>query len=100
MNARVSALWVRQARASSASSTSGTPSAVTGIFASPATSAPPTTRIRAEPYELTAIADSAEPPISPPSIGRVPSGSRISAMATPAMTAMTHQERGAVRRSS
>ena len=52
--ARVSALCVRQARASSASSTSASPSAATGIRASPATSEPATTRIRAEPYELTA----------------------------------------------
>ncbi len=100
MKARVSALWVRQARASSASRTSGVPSAARGIFASPATRASPTTLIRTEPYELTATAARATPPIRPPIMGRGPSGSRITPMAIPTRTAMNHQERGAVRRSS
>src|SRR5436305_887833 len=100
MKARASALYVRQAAASSASRAWASPSAVSGILASPASSAPPTTRIRGEPYELTATAASAPPPISPPSIGSVPSGKRIRAQETPTSAAIAHQDRGAVRRSS
>ena len=59
------------------------PSAASGILASPATSEPPTTRMRTEPYELTTPIATAPPPTRPTSIGSVPSGSRISAPQTP-----------------
>ncbi len=49
MKARGSALYDRHARASVSSSTSASPSAVSGMRALPATSEPATTRMRAEP---------------------------------------------------
>ncbi|GAA2465531.1 hypothetical protein GCM10010388_67220 [Streptomyces mauvecolor] len=58
------------------------------------------TRIRTDPYELTITQDAAVPPTKPASIGRVPTGSSISAHATPTRTEMNHHDRGAVRRSA
>src|SRR2546425_7719422 len=100
MKERVSALYDGQAIASSGSSTTASPSASTGIFASPATREPATTRIRAEPYELTTAVDSAVPATNAPRNGRVPKGRAIRPHAIPADTAINHHERGTVRRSS